>query len=135
MSSSLELIISYTHHHYFGVSKDRILLKSIRKRLGRNQFITRNRWARGKHTSRARGRANEEQENNRFYFCYSKWRPLLGSAFLFSTVFFTSLFGRTTMTGTGEWERQYLLTLPILIIPIPCHERRPRVPTTTESGR
>lgn len=39
---------------------------------------------------------------------YSKCVPLLGSALLFSAALRIFLPGRTTMTGTGECERQYL---------------------------
>lgn len=39
---------------------------------------------------------------------YSKCVPLLGSALLLSAALRIFLPGRTTMTGTGECERQYL---------------------------
>lgn len=70
----------------------------------------------------------------------SKWVPLFGSARLLASTFLTFLSGRTTMMGTGEFERQYFDTLPTpgapnaaphaCIIP-----RWPLVPTTIESGR
>ena len=40
----------------------------------------------------------------------SKWVPLLGFNRLFILVFMTLRSGRTTITGTGERERQYLDT-------------------------
>ena len=70
----------------------------------------------------------------------SKCVPLFGSALLFSTAFFNLRPGLTTITGTGECNRQYLwlkivelivikqnletlthlLTLPMLTLPNPC---------------
>ena len=75
-----------------------------------------------------------------FYTLSSKCVPLFGSALRFSTAFFNLRPGLTTITGTGECDRQYLclkmtswclsrpklgetithlLTLPILTFPTP----------------
>jgi hypothetical protein len=70
----------------------------------------------------------------------SKWVPLFGSARLFASTFLTFLSGRTTMMGTGEFERQYFETLPTPGAPNAAPHacimpRWPLVPTTIESGR
>ena len=70
----------------------------------------------------------------------SKWVPRLGLLRRLSSVLRTFASGRTTMTGTGEWERQYfdsplIADAPNLEDMVWIIPRGPRALTMTESGR